>query len=42
MSKKAKFEKKAELQPLPQFKLPIQKIPMDLLGPCKTWDAGNK
>ena len=42
VSKKAKFEKTVELQPLPQCSMPNQRIHMDLFGPCKTSDAGNK
>ena len=42
VSKKAKLEKTVELQPLPQCSMPNQIIQMDLFGPCKTSDAGNK
>ena len=42
LSKKTKFERTVELQPLPQFSMQNQGIDMDLFGPCKTLDAGDK
>ena len=42
VSKKAKFEKMVELQPLSQCSMPNQRIHMDLVRPCKTSYAGNK
>ena len=41
VSKRAKFEKMVELQPLPQCSMPNQCIHMDLFGPHRTSDTGN-
>jgi hypothetical protein len=41
-TKANKFQKTTLLQPLPQCSLPNQRIHMDLFGPCKTSDMGNK
>jgi hypothetical protein len=41
-TKANKFQKTTPLQPMPQCSLPNQRIHMDLFGPCKTSDMGNK
>jgi hypothetical protein len=41
-TKANKFQKSTPLQPMPQCSLPNQRIHMDLFGPCKTSDMGNK
>ena len=41
-TKRDKFPRKAELQPMPQCSLPNQRIHLDLFGPCVTSDMGNK
>ncbi len=41
-TKTNKFMKTTPLQPMPQCSLPNQRIHMDLFGPCKTSDMGNK
>jgi hypothetical protein len=41
-TKAIKFLKTTPLQPIPQFSLPNQRIHMDLFGPCKMSDMGNK
>ncbi len=41
-TKSNKFLKTTPLQPMPQCSLPNQRIHMDLFGPCKTSDMGNK
>jgi hypothetical protein len=37
-----KLQKFTPLQPMPQCSLPNQRIHMNLFGPCKTSDMGNK
>ena len=41
-NKADKFPRKAELQSMPQCSTPNQRIHLDLFGPCKTSDMGNK
>jgi hypothetical protein len=41
-TKANKFQTTTPLQPMPQCSLPNQRIHMDLFGPCKTSDMGNK
>ena len=41
-TKSNKFQKTVPLQPMPQCSAPNQRIHMDLFGPCKTLDMGNK
>ncbi len=41
-TKANKFHTTTPLQPMPQCSMPNQRIHMDLFGPCKTSDMGNK
>ena len=41
-NKADKFPRKTTLQSMPQCSLPNQRIHLDLFGPCKTSDMGNK
>jgi hypothetical protein len=42
VTKANRFPTTTPLQPMPQCSLPNQRIHMDLFGPCKTSDMGNK